>query len=99
MVRVLAACGVLWLGLLFGACGPKVPQHAGYKTKSPWKKSKPLTLDDKMSAKAKGELDYGEYKRAKWYYLDLTTDGTLDLAMQFTPTDDAGDATVAMEVL
>ena len=99
MVRVLVACVSLTLGLSVAACGPKVPGHAGYKTKSPWKKSKQLVLDEKLTAKAKGELDYGEYKRAKWYYLDLTTDGTLDLAMQFAPTDDAGDATVAMEVL
>ena len=104
MVRArLVGCGLLALGLLFGAplagCGPKAPTHNGYKTKTPWKKAKPITLDDKLEAKVKGELDYGEYKRAKWYSLDVPEDGQLALALQFTPTDDAGDATVAMEVL
>jgi len=95
MVRVLVACVFLSLA----ACGPKVPQHAGYKTKSPWKKSKPIVLDEKLQAKAKGSLDYGAYKRAKWYYVEITGDGTLDLKLDFQPTDDGGDATVAMEVL
>ena len=92
----MAVCVFLSLGLL--ACGPKVPQHSGYKTKAPWKKAKPFALTDGQG-KVKGTLDYADYKRAKWYALDLPSNGDLNLDLQFEPTDDAGDATVAMEVL
>jgi hypothetical protein len=98
MVRVLVACVSLTLGLSVAACGPKVPQHAGYKTKSPWKKAKPIKLEN-GEGKAKGTLDYADYKRAKWYTLDLPEDGDLNLSLSFSPTDDEGAATVAMEVL
>ena len=98
-MRVLVACVSVSLGLGLVACGPKVPKHSGYKTKSPWKKAKPITLDEKLQGTAKGELDYADYKRAKWLYIDVPEDGDLNLALAFTPTDDAGDSTVAMEVL
>lgn len=98
-MRVLVACVSVSLGLGLVACGPKVPAHSGYKTKSPWKKAKPIALDDKLQGTAKGELDYADYKRAKWLYIDVPEDGDLSLALAFTPTDDAGDSTVAMEVL
>jgi hypothetical protein len=101
MTRVwLLACVCLSLGTLaLGAgCGPKVPQHNGYKTKSPWKKAKPITLTDN-AGKAKGTLDYAAYKRARWYTVTLPEDGDLNLSLSFSPTDDAGAATVAMEVL
>src|SRR5687768_16963027 len=98
-MRVLAACVSVSLSLCVAACGPKVPQHNGYKTKSPWKKAKPIKLDDKLQGTAKGELDYADYKRAKWLYVDVPENGDLSLSLAFTPTDDAGDATVAMEVL
>ena len=98
MMRVwLGACVFLSL-VLVAACGPKVPQHGGYKTKSPWKKAKPITLTD-GAGNAKGSLDYADYKRAKWYTVDLPEDGDLNLNLSFEPTDAAGDATVAMEVL
>jgi hypothetical protein len=98
-MRVLVACVSVSLGLGLVACGSKVPKHNGYKTKSPWKKAKPIALDDKLQGTAKGELDYADYKRAKWLYVDVPEDGDLNLALAFTPTDDAGDSTVAMEVL
>ncbi len=94
----LVVCVLVSLGSLAG-CGSSIPQHSGYKTKSPWKKPKPLVFDDKLEAKAKGELSYADYKRAKWLAIDLPEDGILVLDLEFAPTDDAGDATVAMEVL
>lgn len=95
----LVACLAASLSLGLGTgCGPKVPTHTGYKTKAPWKKAKPLTLDEKMSATSKGELDYADYKRAKWLTLEVP-DGNLTVNLEFTPTDAAEDATVAMEIL
>lgn len=94
----LVVCVLMSLGSLAG-CGSSIPQHNGYKTKSPWKKPKPLAFDDKLEAKTKGELNYGDFKRAKWIAIDLPSDGILVLDLEFAPTDDAGDATVAMEVL
>jgi hypothetical protein len=95
MIRVsLAAC----VALSLAACGPSVPQHAGYKSKSPWKKAKPISLAEGNQGKAKGELDYADYKRARWYTVELPSDGTLDVAMQYQPLDDAGSSTVALEV-
>lgn len=95
MIRAaLVACVFLSLS----ACGPKVPQHAGSKTRAPWKKAKPIKLEDGAD-KLTGELDYADYKRARWYRLDVPAHGDLALALEFTPTDDAGDATVALEVL
>lgn len=97
---MLRACLVACVALspVLGACGPSIPKHSGYKTKTPWKKPKSLELDDKLEASAKGELDYAKYKRARWYALAIPSDGTLALALEYTPIDEAGEATVAMEV-
>jgi len=95
----LVACLAMSVSLGFGTgCGPKVPQHGGYKTKKPWTKAKPITLDDQNLGTAKGELDYADYKRAKWMTVSIP-EGNLQVDLEFTPTDDAGDATVAMEIL
>lgn len=94
----LAACASLSLGVALAACGPKVPQGNGYSTRTPWKKTKPITLTDN-AGKAKGHLSYAEGKRAKWYTLDLAEEGDANLNLSFSPTDEAGDATVALEVL
>lgn len=96
---MLRACLPACVVLSLAACGPKIPQHDGYKTKAPWKKPKALAFDDKLELKAKGELDYASYKRARWFQLDLPEEGTLDLKLEYTPLDDAGSSTVAMEVL
>lgn len=74
-VGFVAACG-----------GTKVPEHAGYKTKKarPWDKPKVLKLE-KNAAKADTDLDYARFKRAKWYAVDLTGPGTLDVQLEVTP--------------
>jgi hypothetical protein len=86
------------------ACGgPDVPVHSGYKSAKakPWKKPKALAFDDKLEAKAEGELDYGDYRRARWYALDLPSHGELSLRLEITPPGDAvnEDFDLGVEVL
>lgn len=68
--------------------------HNGYKggdKAKPWKKAKTLKFDDKMEAKAQGELSYAGYKRAAWFTADLTSAGQLDLKLEITPPGEGGD--------
>jgi hypothetical protein len=86
------------------ACGgPKVPMHSGYKTDTakPWKKPKVLVLDEKSEAKADGELSYRDFRRARWYAIDLPSNGELSLKADITPPGEAvnEDFDLAMEVL
>lgn len=88
----LAACG-----------GPKVPMHSGYKTDTakPWKKPKVLAFDDKNEAKAEADLSYKDYRRARWYAVDLPTDAELTVKLEITPPGDSvnEEFDLAMEVL
>ncbi|HEY5924711.1 MAG TPA: hypothetical protein VIV11_23690 [Kofleriaceae bacterium] len=82
---------VLLLLIVAGCGGTQIPQHNGYKGKKPqpWKKAKALKFDDKLEAKAEGELAYGEYKRAVWYAADLSSPGQLELRLEITPPGDS----------
>ena len=92
LIAALAACG-----------GPEIPTHNGYKPKEakPWKKPKTLKLDDKMEAKAQGDVSYPDMRRAKWFQIDLPTNGQLTLGLEITPPGDAvnDDFDLALEVL
>ena len=85
----------LLLLLIVAACaGAQIPQHNGYKGGSkakPWKKAKTLKFDDKMEAKAQGELSYAEMKRAAWYIADLQQAGQLDIKLDITPPGEEVD--------
>src|SRR5262249_31578859 len=87
------------------ACGGvEVPQHSGYKGKNPepWKKPKDIKLtekDGRYSGKVEDSLDYGTFKRARWYRVSLPGPGKLDLDLEITPGTDAEDMDVAFEVL
>ena len=92
------------LGCAVVACGgPQIPTHNGYKPKEakPWKKPKPLKFDDKMEAKAEGDLSYPDMRRARWYELTLPANGQLTLALEVTPPGDAvnDDFDLGMEVV
>jgi hypothetical protein len=92
------------LAIALGACGgPKVPMHSGYKSDKakPWKKPKVLTFDEKNEAKADGDLNYRDYKRARWFEVDLPANGELTLKLEVTPPGDAvnDDFDLALEVL
>ena len=83
-------------GLLFAvaatACGGvQVPTHNGYKGEKvkPWKKPKTLKLNDKLEAKAEGDLSYADMRRAMWFAVDTVSLGTLDLRVEITPPGDA----------
>jgi len=98
--------GRVTLLLLFvAACGgPQIPTHNGYKTgdkAKPWKKAKTLKWDDKLEAKAEGDLSYPDFRRAVWYAADLSQNGELDLRLEITPPGDAtnDDFDLAMEIL
>src|SRR5678816_523736 len=77
----------LTLLLIVAACaGTQVPTHNGYKKKAqPWKKAKTLKFDEKMEAKAEGDLNYAQYRRAAWYVADLPNAGQLELHLEITP--------------
>jgi hypothetical protein len=64
--------------------------HNGYKGKkpAPWKKAKALKFDDKMEAKAEGDLSYPAMKRAAWFVADLQQPGELDVRVEITPPGD-----------
>lgn len=77
--------------------------HSGYKTETakPWKKPKVLVFDDKLEAKSDGDLSYRDYRRARWYAIDLPTNAELTLKMEVTPPGEAvnDEFDLAMEVL
>ena len=90
---------VIVVGL--AACaGKQIPQHTGYKGKkpTPWTKAKAIELDEEFFAKVEGELDYGEYKRAKWFSLTLPGPGTLVVDLEAVPSGDQ-EMDVALEIL
>ena len=85
---------VLLLLIVAACAGAQIPQHNGYKGGSkakPWKKAKTLKFDEKMEAKAQGELSYADYKRAAWYIVDLQQPGQLEIKLDITPPGDASD--------
>jgi hypothetical protein len=90
--------------LLAAACGgPKIPAHSGYKSEKakPWKKPKTLTWDENMETKTGGDLSYADYRRARWYAIEVPAAGELELKLEITPPGDAvnDDFDFAMEVL
>jgi hypothetical protein len=92
------------LVMLACACGGvKVPKHSGYKSdkSKPWKKPKVLNFDEKLEAKADAELEYADYRRARWYALDLPAQGELSLRLEITPPGDQTneDFDLGVEVL
>src|SRR5438309_419459 len=86
---------VTLLLLFVAACGgPQIPTHNGYKTgdkAKPWKKAKTLKWDEKLEAKAEGDLSYPDYRRAAWYVADLPQHGELDVRLEITPGENVGD--------
>lgn len=92
------------LAALAPACGgPKIPTHSGYKsdTAKPWKKPKVLAFDEKSEAKADGDLSYRDYRRARWFAVDLPANGELTIKLEITPPGDEvnEEFDLAMEVL
>jgi hypothetical protein len=96
---VLLACAAA--AIVAGAtagCGPKVPQHAGYKSKKaqPWTKAKPIAFKN-GEGEVEGDLDYAAYRRAKWWAIDLPVDGELTVTLSQHGGENKVD--VALEVL
>jgi hypothetical protein len=98
--------GVMLCFLVAACGGTNIPQHGGYKSpkSKPWDKPKVLKLD-KNAAKTEADLDYGRYKRARWFAVDLPGSGSLDVKMEVTPggpgsdEDLEQDMDVALEIL
>jgi hypothetical protein len=89
----------LGLALAGTACGPSIPQHTGYpegKTQ-PWTAAKEITLNDRLEGEGKGELNYANRARARWFSIDLPYDGELALVTTFD-ADNAG-ADIGVEIL
>jgi len=94
---------IVSISIALMACGgPQIPTHNGYKPKEakPWKKPKVLKFDDKMEAKADGEVSYPDMRRARWFQVDLPANGQLSLMLEITPPGDAvnDDFDLGMEV-
>jgi hypothetical protein len=91
------------LVVLAAACGgTDIPTHSGYKSEKskPWKKPKVLTFDEKGEAKVDGELSYLELRRAKWYAVDLPSEGELEVGCEISPPGDGDEEfDLAMEIL
>lgn len=103
-MRWIVLVPVALLAAASAACGgPKVPMHSGYKSDAakPWKKPKVLAFDEKNEASADGDLAYRDYRRARWYAVDLPANGELTIKLDITPPGDAvnEDFDMAMEVL
>ncbi|MBL9016899.1 MAG: hypothetical protein JNL83_22110 [Myxococcales bacterium] len=97
-------CFVLASVVVLGACGgAQIPQHTGYKNNQnkPWKKPKAIVLDEKAEGKVEGDLSYKDYKRARWFSVDVPANGELALKLEVTPPGDEANEEfdLAMEVL
>jgi hypothetical protein len=80
------AAAPLLLGLV-AACGPKIPQHDGYRTAKAevWEAPQKLELDEDSEAEVDSELSYVKRQRARWFVLELPRAGELDLSLTFSP--------------
>lgn len=90
-MRRIVSISIALVGVLAGCGGPQVPTHNGYKPKvaKPWKTPKALKLDDKMEAKADGDVSYPDMRRARWYEVSLPSNGQLQVSLEITPPGDA----------
>jgi hypothetical protein len=103
-MRWIVLVPVALLAAAAAACGgPKVPMHSGYKsdTNKPWKKPKVLAFDEKNEAAADGDLSYRDFRRARWYAVDLPANGELTVKADITPPGESvnDDFDLALEVL
>ncbi len=101
MGRTTQVISLVFAGLLLVGCSSQqIPQHTGYKGKkpTPWTKPKVIELDEELAAKVEGEVDYGTYKRAKWFALTLPGPGSLTIDFEVVPNNDA-EMDLAFEVL
>jgi hypothetical protein len=88
--------------IVLGACGgADIPTHSGYKNDKvkPWKKPKLIPFDEKGEGKADGELDYADFRRARWYAVDLPSEGELEVSLEISPVTEDEEFDLAMEVL
>jgi hypothetical protein len=95
---------IVSLSIVLMACGgPQIPTHNGYKPKDakPWKKPKALKLNNKLEAKAEGDVSYPDMRRARWFQIALPENGELTLTLEITPPGDEvnDEFDLAMEVL
>ena len=112
--RVRYILGMLWsrstTGLLVvlafaagstGCGGPAIPQHDGYRSakSKPWKKPKRVKLDESNEGDIDGTLSYAKKRRARWYVVDLPSDGELTVKMDMVPVGDRQNIQPGFEVL
>jgi hypothetical protein len=102
-MRWIVSLSIVVAVALIGCGGAQIPAHNGYKPKEakPWKKPKTIKFNDKMEGKVDGDVSYPEMRRAKWYQVELPSNGQLSLELEITPPGDAvnDDFDLAMEVL
>ena len=106
-VLMFRPCGALSSQLFsyrVAACGgTQVPTHNGYKSEKakPWKKPKTLKFDDKLEAKAEGELSYAEMRARAGTRSTSRRPASSTLKLEITPPGDAtnDDFDLGVEVL
>jgi len=91
---------VLVLVPLFAiACGPAAIEHSGYPDgeNQPWNKNKKVQLDERYEAKVDGTASYPKRERAKWYAIDLPSEGKMTATLSIDPRVPGAD--LGMEIL
>jgi hypothetical protein len=81
------------------ACGPAAIEHAGYPDgeAQPWNKNKKVQLDERYEAKVDGTASYPKRERAKWYSIDLPSEGKLSASVSIDPRVPGAD--LGIEIL
>ncbi len=97
----IAAVAFLGTSLGAGCGGPAIPQHDGYPNEKsmPWKHPKRVKLGDGNEADIDGKLSYPRRHRARWYLLELPSDGELVVKMEVIPLGTRESVNLGFEVL
>jgi len=97
----LAAVALLGASLGVGCGGPDIPQHDGYpNVKSmPWKHPKRVKFRDGNEADIDGKLSYPKRHRARWYLVQLPSDGELVVKMEVIPLGTRESVNLGFEVM
>ncbi len=90
----------LGTNLLVTACGGG-PKHNGYKTESakPWQTAHTLTWNSTGEAEGDGYISWRDRSRAKWFQIELPSDGELSIKIAKTFADENSTTDIAFEVL
>jgi hypothetical protein len=91
------------ISLAAWACGPAIPEHAGYKRglTKPWTRAKTLELDEALETEVDDTISYPRRQRARWYAVDLPEYGEIEVKLTYSSLTlgENKELDVAFEVL